>query len=83
MMQQKDGDGGVTLNERTPSFFQSPSLVCMGGLNVLDPFETVQSVDEEKKEAVHDRSKSSVVQISEHVDVTSGWGGFTWQSFIY
>ena len=72
----KGGDGTMNLNNRTPSFFQSPSLVCMGGLAVLDPYESVESIGEEKKEAnPHGRSPSPGVPMSDHVDGTSGWGG--------
>lgn len=74
MLKTKDGD--VNLNERTPSFFQSPSLVCMGGLGVLDPYETVQIADEEKKDSAHSHSRpSSSIEISEHVNAEMGWGG--------
>lgn len=74
----KEGEDGG-LNARTPSFFQSPSLVCLGGLNVLDPFETVNSVNEGKKEAPYHNVKESdpldVTVRSSHVDSTLGWGG--------
>ncbi len=70
------GDGGLNLNNRTPSFFQSPSLVCMSGLGITDPYEAVQDVDEEKKEYTpHRVGSNSNHQVSEHVDATSGWGG--------
>eukprot|EP00970_Alexandrium_tamarense_P019507 scaffold14119_cov428-Alexandrium_tamarense.AAC.17 len=70
-----DANVEVNLTARTPSFFQSPSLVCMGGLNVLDPFETVQSIDHDETVGARGRSKSPSLQVSEHVDVNSGWGG--------
>jgi hypothetical protein len=78
MFVPKEGDDGG-LNARTPSFFQSPSLVCLGGLNVLDPFETVNSIDEDKKEASNLSLRQSdpldVTVRASHVDSTSGWGG--------
>jgi len=79
MFVPKEGDDGG-LNARTPSFFQSPSLVCLGGLNVLDPFETVNSIDENRKEV----SRSNIQKPTDplditihasHVDSTLGWGG--------
>ncbi len=72
MLQPSRGEGTLNLNQRTPSFFQSPSLVCMGGLNVLDPYE-MPMVAEEKRESTP--RNNSNLQISDHVDVTSGWGG--------
>lgn len=75
-MLQPNGDGTMNLNQRTPSFFQSPSLVCMGGLAVLDPYEAVQSVGEEKKEATgHGDQATLDLPMTDHVDATSGWGG--------
>lgn len=71
MLQPSQGNGTVSLNQRTPSFFQSPSLVCLGGLTVLDPYESVHTTDETNHQSTdHDNH-----QISEHVDVCSGWGG--------
>lgn len=70
-----DSNGRASLNQRTPSFFQSPSLVCMGGLGVFDPHDSFNGVDEEKAILEHSNSGSSNIQISDHVDVTSGWGG--------
>ncbi|KAL7536063.1 hypothetical protein ACHAXR_011299 [Thalassiosira sp. AJA248-18] len=76
MLEPSRGDGAVKLNHGNPSFFQSPSLVCMGGLTVLDPYETVQSVHEEKKEATaQSEPRLMELPISDHVDVSSGWGG--------
>lgn len=82
MLRPSHGNGGgeVKLSHGNPSFFQSPSLVCMGGLGVLDPYETVLSIDEEKKgeDIAHGGGPSSsdnVPVVSDHVDVTSGWGG--------
>ena len=69
MHQPSRGDGTLNLNQRTPSFFQSPSLVCMGGLNVLDPHEVLEEIKERTP------SNNSNLQISQHIDVTSGWGG--------
>jgi hypothetical protein len=69
MLQPSQGNG-VSLNQRTPSFFQSPSLVCLGGLAVLDPFEIAHSVDRATNHAADHTER-----ISEHVDVCSGWGG--------
>jgi len=72
MIQPSHGDGKeVKLHHGNPSFFQSPSLVCMGGLGVLDPYEKILSVDETKREA----PDSPSLQVSDHVDVASGWGG--------
>jgi hypothetical protein len=45
----------------------------MGGLGVTDPYETVDSVGEEKKESPSHVSSS--LEITDHVDSTSGWGG--------
>jgi hypothetical protein len=75
MFVPKEGDMDGGLNARTPSFFQSPSLVCLGGLNVLDPFETVQSVDEQKREVSHMLDPLDETRRVSHVDSTSGWGG--------
>ncbi|KAL3767398.1 hypothetical protein ACHAW5_007658 [Stephanodiscus triporus] len=72
MLQPSRGDGTLNLNQRTPSFFQSPSLVCMGGLNVCDPYETMPIVEEKKESTPRIHSN---LHISEHVDATSGWGG--------
>lgn len=72
MLQPSRGDGTLNLNQRTPSFFQSPSLVCMGGLNVFDPYETMPIVEEKKESTPRIHSN---LHISEHVDATSGWGG--------
>eukprot|EP00804_Cyclotella_cryptica_P021085 CCRYP_021109-RA/>CCRYP_021109-RA protein AED:0.08 eAED:0.08 QI:537/1/1/1/1/1/6/494/833 len=72
----KEGDKDGGLNARTPSFFQSPSLVCLGGLNVLDPFETVNSVKNDVRDPFHKSSKPvDPLDITTHVDATSGWGG--------
>ena len=68
MLQPSQGNGTVSLNQRTPSFFQSPSLVCLGGLTVLDPYESVH-------ESKHHLTDHVSQEISEHVDVCSGWGG--------
>jgi len=62
------------LSHGNPSFFQSPSLVCMGGLGVLDPYETPIIDSEEKKESVV-HGDPNVPVSEEHVDVSSGWGG--------
>lgn len=74
----KEGESGG-LNARTPSFFQSPSLVCLGGLNVLDPFETVNNVREDKKEEPYINSQEAdplnVTVRATHVSSTLGWGG--------
>ena len=43
----------------------------MGGLGVLDPYEKILSVDESKREA----PGSPPLHVSDHVAVTSGWGG--------
>mmetsp|Transcript_13242 Transcript_13242/g.17127 ORF Transcript_13242/g.17127 Transcript_13242/m.17127 type:complete len:328 (+) Transcript_13242:49-1032(+) len=76
MLQPRNGnnDARETMVQGHPSFFQSPSLVCMGGLGVLDPYEAVQIDDEEKKEApAHNGSPG--LQVTDHVDAMSGWGG--------
>jgi hypothetical protein len=80
MIEPTKGDAALNLNQRTPSFFQSPSLVCMGGLGVLDPYDAIQSVDEEKKDStyqppLHGPSRSPGMHITDHVDANSGWGG--------
>merc|ERR1712157_332084 len=49
-LQQPNGNGQETLKRGNPSFFQSPSLVCFSGLGVTDPYESVQSVGEERKD---------------------------------
>lgn len=46
----------------------------MGGLGVLDPYEKILSVDESKKEE-KEALDSPNLQVSDHVDATSGWGG--------
>lgn len=76
MLQPVDADGNpVKLNRGNPSFYQSPSLVCMGGLGVLDPYEVpVVDTSEEKKDASA-TCTSPGAEASDHVDVTSGWGG--------
>ena len=68
--QSSQNDNAVNLRNGTPSFFQAPSLVCMGGLGVIDPYETIESVG-----GVKGAHASSGFQISDHVDITSGWDG--------
>ena len=81
MFEQNDGDGNPNLNERTPSFFQSPSLVYLGGLNITDPFEKVESMDEVKWHVAHGKSESVSPNngfpenTHESVDSNLGWGG--------
>lgn len=70
IIEQSNGKGAPSLKIGHPSFFQSPSLVCMGGLGVLDPYETVQNVEKGNNDG-----SLSDIQVSEHVDATSGWGG--------
>ena len=81
IVEQHNGDANPTFNERTPSFFQSPSLVCLGGLNICDPYEKVLSVDEVRlhnsevqtqfvpsNDGFPDNMRASV-------DSNLGWGG--------
>lgn len=81
MLEQNDGDANPTFNERTPSFFQSPSLVCLGGLNICDPYEKVLSVDEEQfhnsqvKNEYMPSNKGFPDTSRESVDSNLGWGG--------
>ena len=78
MFVPKEGEEGG-LNVRTPSFFQSPSLVCLGGLNVLDPFETVNGVNEDRKDTTKNNLQVTdpldVTIRASHVNSNSGWGG--------
>ena len=83
IIEQNNGDTNPTFNERTPSFFQSPSLVCLGGLNICDPYEKVLSMDEGKLHNTQKRndsvpSKNSFPDFGsgkESVDSNLGWGG--------
>ncbi len=81
MLEQNEGDANPTFNERTPSFFQSPSLVCLGGLNICDPYEKVLSMDEVQwhNAQVRNENMSSnngfPVTGKESVDSNLGWGG--------
>lgn len=77
-LQQPNGNGQETLKRGNPSFFQSPSLVCFSGLGVTDPYESVQSVGEERKDVTPELPAANSwqeMQTTEHVDITSGWGG--------
>lgn len=80
MLEQNGGDTNPAFNERTPSFFQSPSLVCLGGLNITDPYEKVLSMDEGQLQNTQARSdsipsKNSFPKAGESVDSNLGWGG--------
>ena len=70
IIEQSNGKGAPSLKIGHPSFFQSPSLVCMGGLGVLDPYETVQNVEKGNNDG-----SLSDIKVSDHVDATSGWRG--------
>ena len=74
-LSKQPNTGDMNLNNRTPSFFQSPSLVCMGGLGVLDPYDAPVQGGEEKKEAVAHGEHYQPSDVQDHVDVTLGWGG--------
>lgn len=74
MLREPTNGDAPRLGQGHPSFFQSPSLVCMGGLGVMDPYETI--VDEEKKEGgPHVHGDQNVPISEEHVDASSGWRG--------
>mmetsp|Transcript_10990 Transcript_10990/g.15731 ORF Transcript_10990/g.15731 Transcript_10990/m.15731 type:complete len:830 (+) Transcript_10990:208-2697(+) len=83
VLEQNNGDTNPTFNERTPSFFQSPSLVCLGGLNICDPYEKVLSMDEVQMHNTQVRNNSIPSKNSfpdagngrESVDSNLGWGG--------
>lgn len=81
MLEQNGGDGiNPNLNSRTPSFFQSPSLVVLGGLNICDPCEKVESMNEVKWDDSRVRSGSipsnkGFPDSRESVDSNLGWGG--------
>ena len=81
VLEQKSGDNNPTFNERTPSFFQSPSLVCLGGLNICDPYEKVLSMDEVQLHNAQVRNDSILSNNGffdtgkESVDSNLGWGG--------
>ncbi len=83
VLEQNNGDTNPTFNERTPSFFQSPSLVCLGGLNICDPYAKVLSMEEVQMHNAQVRnnsipSKNSFLDTGsgrESVDSNLGWGG--------
>jgi hypothetical protein len=81
MLEQNEGDANPTFNERTPSFFQSPSLVCLGGLNICDPYEKVLSMDEvqwhndQVRNEYMPSNNGFPVTGRESVDSNLGWGG--------
>ena len=76
MLREASQEDAPRLSHGNPSFFQSPSLVCMGGLGVLDPYESVMDDEEKKESSVPIHGDPSVpVTSDEHVDVNSGWGG--------
>jgi len=76
--QMLGGNGALNLGQKTPSFFQSPSLVCMSGLAILDPHESVTMPHREEETKGSSTSlpfiNNSNLQISD-ADVTMGWGG--------
>jgi TAG lipase/steryl ester hydrolase/phospholipase A2/LPA acyltransferase len=65
---------GQKMGERVPSFFMSPSLINLGGLNVSD-----QSKIEDFEEYNHDEASSRMaIREDPHVPplgMSSGWGG--------
>lgn len=68
--------GGVETTGRVPSFFTSPSLTNLGGLNILDQHTVeglrVESINGSANRMPEQASTSVVVP---NVDVNSGWGG--------
>lgn len=74
MLQSTRGDDTLNLGQKTPSFFQSPSLVCMSGLAILDPYETFSMPRSEEKKDSSSFINNSNLHISD-ANVTSGWGG--------
>ena len=60
---------GGEMQDRVPSFFNSPSLVNLGGLNIADQHQGT--------EIMHYRGRSPVPSpgTGTSVDVNSGWGG--------
>ena len=79
ILQPGSGNDGNALKQGHPSFFQSPSLVCMGGLGVLDPYESLEGFDEENNESSHPSQSEYHHSFQDtqmdHVDATLGWGG--------
>lgn len=70
-----------TLNERVPSFFNSPSLLNMGGLNISDQqtIETLRPSRSNPKNYNGDEpptppSESKPI-VHPNIDIGSGWGG--------
>jgi TAG lipase/steryl ester hydrolase/phospholipase A2/LPA acyltransferase len=62
------------IESRVPSFFTSPSLTNLGGLNIIDQ-PTIEGLRVEKTSSI--RSKEDFVRpvVIPNVDVNSGWGG--------
>lgn len=81
ILQPSSGNDGHALKQGHPSFFQSPSLVCMGGLGVLDPYESLEGFDEEINDSPYPSQNEYHTSHSlqdtqmDHVDATLGWGG--------
>lgn len=70
--QQQEGkvdSGGHAMKQRVPSFFNSPSLVNLGGMSVADKPEQPLRPHFPKADQLHVDSKEY------SVDVNSGWGG--------
>lgn len=69
-----------TLNERVPSFFNSPSLLNMGGLNVSDQ-QTIETLRPSRSNPKNHNAtfggeeRSTTPEIVNHIDIGSGWGG--------
>uniref|UniRef100_A0A7S3L689 PNPLA domain-containing protein n=1 Tax=Amphora coffeiformis TaxID=265554 RepID=A0A7S3L689_9STRA len=68
--------GGIETTGRVPSFFTSPSLTNLGGLNILDQ-PTLEGLRVEKASTFKDEHKEdpSKTLIVPNVDSNSGWGG--------
>lgn len=71
-----------TLNQRVPSFFNSPSLLNMGGLNVSDQ-QTIETLRPSRSNPKnHNNSNNSIGEespdtkpIVNHIEIGPGWGG--------
>ena len=64
-----------TLNERVPSFFNSPSLLNLGGLNVSDQ-QTIETLRPSRSNPKnHHEERSTTPEIVNHIDIGTGWGG--------
>lgn len=67
--------GGVEMTGRVPSFFTSPSLTNLGGLNVTDqPTSEELRVEKATFQKEHENGLSKAI-IFPSVDANTGWGG--------